>query len=105
MLIVIVMIVVTILVPILLGLPSVFSSIPPLMIFIPAMLPFRNQITPPLLGFVAVLAILLDRSVKSCLRFFDRVLAPTSVVVGSRLRGGCKKPKCSSHYECHCCPC
>ena len=63
MLIVIVMIVVTILVPILLGLPSVFSSIPPLMIFIPAMLPFRIQFTPPLLGFVAVLAILLDRSV------------------------------------------
>ena len=103
--IVVVMIVVAILVPILLGLPSVFSSIPPLMISIPATLPFRIQVPSPLLGFVAVLAVLLDRSVESRFRFFDRMLASASVVVGPRLRCSCKKPKCSSHYERHCCPC
>ena len=103
--IVIVMIVVVITIPVLLGLPSVFSSIPPLMIFIPAALPFRIQIPPPLLGFMAVFAILLDSSVVSRFRFFDRMLASASVVVGPRLRCSCKKPKCSSHYERHCCPC
>jgi len=102
--IVIVMIVVVITIPVLLGLPSVFSSIPPLMIFIPAALPFRIQVPSPFIGFAAVLAIPLDRSVESLFRFFDRVLTPASIVVGPRLRCRCKKPKCSSHYECHCCP-
>lgn len=102
--IVIVMIVVVITIPVLLGLPSVFSSIPPLMIFIPAALPFRIQVPSPFIGFAAVLAIPLDRSIESLFRFFDRVLTPASIVVGPGLRCRCKKPKCSSHYECHCCP-
>lgn len=100
-----VMIVVVAVVPILLGFPAVLSSIPPLVILIPAALPFRVQIPAPLLGFAAVLAISLDRPVVSSFRFFDRVLTPATVVIGSRLRGGYKKPECSSHHECHRCPC
>ncbi|HEV8047750.1 MAG TPA: hypothetical protein VGP35_08465 [Terriglobales bacterium] len=38
---VIVIVIVMILVPVLFGFPSVVSAIPPLVIFIPAMLPFR----------------------------------------------------------------
>lgn len=101
----IVIVVIAIAVPILFGLPAVFSSIPPLVILIPAALPFRIQIPPPLLRFVAVLAILLHSSVVSRFRFFDRVLAPASIVVGPRLRCCYDKPQYARYYECHCCFC
>ena len=103
---VIVMIVIVVIaVPVLFGLPAVFFSIPPLVVSIPATLPFRIQIPPPVLGFVAVLAIFLDRAVVSRFRFFDRVLAPASIVIGPRLRCCYKKPECARYYECHCCLC
>ena len=104
-LVLIVIVIVMIIVPVLLGFPAVISSIPPLMVLIPAALPFRIQIPPPLLGVVAMLAIFLDSSIVSRFRFFDRVLAPTSIVIGPRLRRCYKKPERSRYYECHCCLC
>jgi hypothetical protein len=94
--------IVVFLVPILLGFPAVVSSVPPLMILIPAALPFCIQITPSLLGVVAVLAVFLDRSIEPRFRFFDRVLTLASVI-GMGLRCGYEKPECSGYYECHCC--
>jgi hypothetical protein len=38
-------------------------SIPPLVIGIPATLPFGVQVSPPVLGFAAVIAFVADRSV------------------------------------------
>ena len=72
------------------------------MILIPAALPFCIQITSPVLGVVAVLAVLLNRSIEPRFRFFDRVLTLASVI-GMSLRCGYKKPECSGYYECHCC--
>jgi hypothetical protein len=97
-------VIVMIIVPVLLGFPAVFFSIPPLMVLIPATLPFRIQIPPPLFGFVAMLAIFLDRPVVSRFRFFDRVLTLASVI-RTRLRCCHKKPQCARYYECHCCLC
>jgi len=103
---IVMIVIVAIAVPVLLGLPAVLSCIPPLMILIPATLPFRIQIPPPLLGFVAVLTISLDSSVVSGFRPFNRVLAPTSIIViGPRLRRCYKKPERSRYYECHRCLC
>ena len=95
-------VVVMFLVPILLGFPAVFFPIPPLMILIPAALPFCIQIPPPLLGFVAMLAVFLDRSVESSFCLFDRMLTLASVV-GMGLWCCHKKPECTRNYECHCC--
>jgi hypothetical protein len=57
-----------------------FFSIPPLMILIPATLPFSVQIAPASVGLRAVIAPVVDRFVQPCFRLFDRVLAPLSVV-------------------------
>jgi hypothetical protein len=62
--------------PIMLSLPSMFFPIPPLMILIPATLPFGIQISPPVIRFAAVIALVVDRSVQSCFGFFDCMLAP-----------------------------
>jgi hypothetical protein len=60
---IVVVAIVVILIPIMLGLPAAVSSIPPLVILIPATLPFSIQIPPPFLGLVAVFAMSFDRSV------------------------------------------
>ncbi|SPE18510.1 hypothetical protein SBA5_1540004 [Candidatus Sulfotelmatomonas gaucii] len=54
--------------------------IPPLMMRIPTTLPFGIQISPPVLGFAAVLAPVADRSVQSCFRFFDCMSALISFI-------------------------
>jgi hypothetical protein len=66
--------------PIVLSLPSMLSPIPPLMIFIPTTLPFGIQISPPVIGYAAVLTPVVDRFVQSCFRLFDCMLAPISVI-------------------------
>jgi hypothetical protein len=57
-----------------------FSSVPPLMILIPATLPFGVQIPPASVGLRAVIASVVDGFVQPCFSLFDRVLAPLSVV-------------------------
>lgn len=62
-----------------------FMAVPPLVILIPTTLPLGVQITPPVFGVAAVLALVMDRFIQSCLRFFDRMLAMRSVI-GVRAR-------------------
>jgi hypothetical protein len=97
-------VIVMIIVPVLLGFPAVFFSIPPLMVLIPAALPFRVQIPPPLLGVVAVFAVFLDRFIEPRFCLFDRMLTLASVI-RMGLRCGYKKPECARYYECHRCLC
>jgi hypothetical protein len=66
--------------PIVLSLPSMLSPIPPLMILIPTTLPFGIQISPPVIGYAAVLTSVVDRFVQSCFCLFDCMLAPISVI-------------------------
>jgi|HubBroStandDraft_6_1064221.scaffolds.fasta_scaffold08378_5 hypothetical protein len=99
--IVVVMIIVMILIPVMLGFPPVVSSIPPLVILIPATLPFCVQIASPFLGLVAVLTIFLDRPIESPFRLLDRMLALSSIVVSVRPWCCHKKAKSSRHYRGH----
>jgi uncharacterized integral membrane protein len=69
-----------ILFPIVLGLPAVFFTVPPLVIRIPATLPFGIQIAPPVFRFTAMLATFLNRSIHPYFRLFDRVLALASII-------------------------
>jgi hypothetical protein len=80
-----VVIVMLISIPIALAFPAMFSRVPPLMTLIPTTVPLGIQIPTPFVRLVAVLATLLDRSVQSCFRLFNRMLAPSSVV-GMRRR-------------------
>jgi hypothetical protein len=50
------------------------------MILIPAAFPFCVQVSPPIIGFVAMVALVVDRSVQPCLGLFDCMLAPVSVI-------------------------
>lgn len=50
-------------------------SIPPLVVLIPTMLAFGVQIAAPVIGLAAVIAVVVDGFVQSCLSFFDRMLA------------------------------
>ena len=88
--------------PIVLRLPSMFFPVPPLVILIPTTLPFGIQIPSPILGFAAVLALVMDRFVQSCFRLFDCMLALPSVI-GMRPWCCYKQQKRHSHCRCHCC--
>jgi len=68
------------LIPVVLGLPAMVSSVPPLMILVPAALPFGVEISPPIIGLAAVIALVVDRSVQPRLGLFDCVLALLSVI-------------------------
>ena len=82
----VIVIVVRILIPIVLGLPAMFSPVPPLMIPAPTALAFGIQIVPPLLGLVTALAVLLNGSIKTRFCFLYGMLAPASIVIGMRPR-------------------
>ena len=72
-------------VPVLFGLPAVFSSVPPLMVFVPATLAFGIQIPASALGLRAVIAMVMDGSVEVGLRFFNGMLTVRPVIgVSSR---------------------
>lgn len=72
--------------PIVLSLPSMVFPIPPLMIRIPTTFPFGIQISPPFIRFSAVFAPVVDRSVQSCFRLFDGMLA---LLFGIGVHEGC----------------
>ncbi|MGB8989832.1 MAG: hypothetical protein WCC37_24755 [Candidatus Sulfotelmatobacter sp.] len=77
-------------------------SIPPLMVFIPAVLAFGVKITAPGIGLGAVIAMVMDCSVQVRLRLFDGVLTPRSVIgMGQRRR--CYKHEQRPRYYCHDC--
>jgi hypothetical protein len=50
-------------------------AVPPLMVFIPAMLPFRIEIASAGISVGAVIAVVMNRFIKPCFGLFDRVLA------------------------------
>ena len=60
------------------------------------MLPFSIQVAPPVLGLVAVIAMIADCFIQVCLRLLDRVLT-VRPVIGMGLRGRCHKP-----HKCRC---
>jgi hypothetical protein len=62
--------------PIVLSFPAMIFSIPPLVIRVPAAFSFGIQISPPVLGRGAMLAVVVDRFVQSGFRLFDGMLAP-----------------------------
>ena len=81
------LVMIVIIVPVLLGFPTMFFSIPPLVMLFPTPLALGVQITATIFGFAAVLALGMDGLVESCLRLFDRMLAMRSVIgVGPRGR-------------------
>ena len=64
LIIIVMIVIVAILVPAMPGFPSMFPPVPPLVIPIPATLPFRIQIATPILGLVAALTMLFDSFVQ-----------------------------------------
>jgi hypothetical protein len=70
-------------------------AIPPLMIRIPATLPFGIQIAPSIFGLAAALAIVVNRFVKPGFGLLYGMLA-FRPVVGVRNRG-CNKPRKRDH--------
>ena len=74
------MIVIMIVIPVVLSLPSMFFPVPPLMMLIPTTLPFGIQFSPPFIRFAAVLAPVMDRPVQSGFRFFDSMSALLSFI-------------------------
>ena len=66
--------------PIVLSLPAMVFPVPPLMILTPAALSFGVQISPPVIGCAAVLAVVMDCFVQSCFRLFDGMLALLSFI-------------------------
>ena len=88
--------------PIVLRLPSMVFSVPPLMILTPTTFPFGVQIPPAVVGLAAVLAAVVDSFVQSRFRFFDCMLALRSVI--GVHGGGCyKQQERPHHYGCDGC--
>ena len=83
-------------VPVLLGLPTMLFSVPPLMVLIPTVLAFGVQIPAAALGLRAVIAMIVDGSVEVRLRFFNGMLA-VRPVIGVRSRRGYEEQKCPYH--------
>lgn len=67
------------------GFPAMVSAVPPLVVLVPAALAFGVEIAAALVGRVAVVAAVMDRSVESGLGSFDGVLAPRAFI-GARQR-------------------
>jgi hypothetical protein len=65
---------VVIVIPILFGLPTMFFSIPPLVVLFPATLAFGIQLATAVFGFAAVFAVIADGFVQSSLSLFDGML-------------------------------
>jgi hypothetical protein len=86
------------------GFPAMFFSVPPLMVLIPAMLPFSVQIPPPVFSLGAVLTLVADGLVEVCFRLFDRMLTLRSVFGVSLRRRRYKPCKSRGDQRCHCSP-
>ena len=64
-----------IVIPILLSLPAMFLSIPPLMVLFPAPLPFSVQVATPVFGLATTLTVVRDGFIQVCLCLLDGMLA------------------------------
>jgi hypothetical protein len=64
-----------IVIPILLSLPAMFLSVPPLMVRVPTPLTFSVQIATPVLGLATTLTVVRDGFIQVCLCLFDGMLA------------------------------
>jgi hypothetical protein len=89
-------VVIVFVVPVLLGLPTMLFSVPPLMVLFPTVLAFGVQIPAAALGLRAVIAMVVDGSVEVRLRFFNGMLA-VRPVIGVRSRRGYEEQKCPYH--------
>jgi hypothetical protein len=92
-------ILVMIVIPGLFGLPAMFFPVPPLMVFLPAMLPLGIQVAAATVSLRAVITMIPDRSVQVRLRLFDGMLAPRSIISVSQRRR-CHKPHKGRSYYC-----
>lgn len=99
---IVIMIVIRIPIPIVLGLPAMFSRVPPLMVLAPTALPFGIQIAPPFVSLVTALAVLSNASIQTRFCFLDSMLAPAAIVIGMRTRY-CSEEQKSSCYNCRRC--
>lgn len=89
------------LVPVVFGFPALVFAVPPLVIGIPAFLAFGVQIAASTVRLRTVIAVVMDRAVKICLCFFDRVLAVRTVIGVGLGRGGHKPHKRCCNKGCH----
>lgn len=88
-----VVVVIVISVPVLVVVPLVCFSIPPLMIAVPAGLTLRDEVMPPCFGFMAVVTVSSDRVIEPRFGFLNAMLAFAPFIVGTRSR--C----CEEHKE------
>jgi hypothetical protein len=77
-------------------------AVPPLMVLIPAVLALGFKVAPPVISFMASLAVVMDGSVEVGFGFFHRMLA-FRPIVGVRHRNGCEPGKRGHHHYCECC--
>jgi hypothetical protein len=75
-------IVVVAVIPVLFCLPAMLSPVPPLVVLIPATLPFGIQVATPILGFPAVVSMIVNGSIQPRFSALDGVLALCPVIVG-----------------------
>jgi hypothetical protein len=66
---------VMIVIPVLVSLPAMFFSVPPLMVRLPTPLAFGVQIATPVFGLATALTVVRDGFVQVCLCLFDGMLA------------------------------
>lgn len=86
--------------PIVLSFPAMLFSIPPLVIRAPATLSFGIQISPPIVGCAAMLAVVADRSVQPGFRLFDGMLT-LFLFIGVHERCCHKQHERPRHYGCY----
>ena len=65
---------VMVVIPILLSLPAMFFSVPPLMVRLPTALAFGVQIATPVFGLTTTLTVVRDGFIQVCLCLFDGML-------------------------------
>jgi hypothetical protein len=79
-------VIVVVVIPILLGLPAMIFTIPPLVVGFPAALAFCVQVAAAIFGLAAVFSIRVNGMIEPGFRLFDRVLA-LGTVIGMSLWG------------------
>jgi hypothetical protein len=96
-------VIVVIVIPVLLGLPAMIFTIPPLVVLLPAMLAFGVQVAAAIFGLAAVFSIRVNGMIKPGFRFLDCMLA-LGTVIGVSLWGRCHEEHKSAGDDCgYCC--
>jgi hypothetical protein len=92
----VVVVAIVVVVPVLLGFPTMFFPVPPLVVLGVAAFPFGVQVPAAVFRLAAVLAIMRDRIVQARFRFFDSMFAVIPVI-GTGLRGVDNKQERQGH--------